>query len=131
MFSMAERDRAVNVSVSLYLSQIEKIKKHVKHSKRFRREAEFFQFIVNDYFSRDTKKILKDFMAFIGYPIIIMTIMLYVSISTDNINKNLIGRGIYYNDLAMLANGFFIVGFAGLGLCIAGFYWFYTSVKGE
>ena len=124
-------DKTVNVSVSLYNSQVDKIKKYVKHSKRFNSHAALFQHMVNNFFETDKSSILKEFMVYTGYPVIIITIMLYVFITTESINMLLLDHGVYLNELLVQSRIFLVIGFAWIGLACALTYYFFSKHRSQ
>ena len=44
-----EDDKAISVNLSLYKSQVNKVSKHVKNSKKFRDPSKFFQHLVDSF----------------------------------------------------------------------------------
>lgn len=128
---MVEEDRTTNVSISLYKSQIHKVEQFLRHTKKYKSLASFFQFLVDDYFKTSNKGLLKDFMIYLGYPIILMTLMLYVAKSTDDVNQLLINKGFFYSDLTYLSNMFFIIGFLFLGITMTCAYFWYSKYQSD
>jgi hypothetical protein len=125
---MSPNDRAISVTFSLYENQhINRIKNEVKKNKKFKTEASLIQHMVDSYFNRN-KKILRNYIFF---PVIITGLMLYVALATQNLNNILIGEGYYFNELYIQMNIFYVIGFACLGITIAGFTWVYSKLKGE
>lgn len=136
-------DRAVGVNISLYQSQYNKVKKFAK-TKNFRSDAAAFQYILDDFFKKSRKKILKDFMVYAGYPVIFAGLMLYISLSTQKINELLVKNavlsdvianmlsdtGILY-DLMVQNQIFYIIGFAWIGIGIAGFAVFFSKYRSK
>lgn len=112
-------DRAIGVSVSLYQSQINMIRKFTKKSNRFKSEASVIQQAVDDFFNQGKKTLAKNFMLFMGYPLIIMTTMWYVATSTISVNNILMEQGYYLNELFIQSQIFLIIGFAWLGIFTA------------
>ena len=123
-----EMGKSYNVSISLYESQINKIKNHVKKSNKFRTEASFFQHIVDEYFKKQQQSGVRTFLSYCGYPIIITAIMLYVAMSTIKLNQILVEQSFYFNDLYIQQNIYFIIGFLWLSITAASM-WTYISKK--
>ena len=126
--SKRERGKARNVSVSLYESQINKIKKHVKKSNVFTTEASLIQYIVDEYFKKVQGSRIRLFLSYCGYPMIITGMMLYISWSTSQVNAILVGQNFYFNELYILQQTFFIMGFLWLSI-FASSIWFYISKR--
>jgi hypothetical protein len=124
-----EENRAYGVTISLYNNQINQIRHHVKHSKKFKTEAAFFQSMVDEYFKKDKKKVIGTFLMYLGYPMVIMSLMLYVATSTDTINIKLMEKGFFFSDLTYLANTFFLIGFAFIGITLASFYVLWSKIR--
>lgn len=124
-------DRALGVTISLYNSQINKIREHVKNSKKYKTEAAFFQHIVDDYFNREKKNIIKNFILYLIYPIVLSSLMLYVAITTDGINKLLAGQGYFVVELAYVANNFYLIGFGCLSLLFVSMYLLIYKLRGK
>ncbi len=125
---MSNKGKAYQVSVSLYEDQINKIKNFVNKSNKFKTDASFFQHIVDEFFKKQQQNKTISFLSYCGYPLIIMILMLYVAISTSNLNKILMDKNIYFNELYIQQNIYFIVGFLWLSI-FAGSIWVYVSKK--
>ena len=119
-------DKAVALTVSVYQSQVDKVRTFVKHSTKFKTEASFFQYMIDDFFNKKTG--VKDFMLYLGYPMIFAGIMLYVAITTQNVNETLLRHDII-SDLFIYNQIYFVIGFAFIGIIIAGFALIWSKIK--
>ena len=120
-------DKALSVTLSLYNSQVKKIKKTVKKSNRFNSESALVQYIIDAHFGKQVT--FKDIMAYIGYPLIFVGVMLYVASSTQHINEKLLRAGLL-TDLLFQNQIFYIIGFMFLGITIAGAYLYVAKTRG-
>ena len=120
-------DKALSVTISLYQSQIKRIKEFVKKSSRFNTESAFMQMLVDNYFGK--RVTMKDVMLFIGYPLIFVGVMMYVANITDNINRQLLDEGFIVGELIFQNQIFYIIGFMFLGIAIAGGYYYVSKTR--
>ena len=130
-FLMVDKDVSRSVNISLYESQINKVEQFLNHNKKFKSVSAFFQELIDDFFRTDNRSIFKDFMIYLGYPVVLMSLMLYVAAATDSVNKILINKGFFYSDLTNLSNMFYIIGFLFLGITIASVYFLWSKVQSE
>jgi len=121
-------DPAIRVSISIKESKRNQILSHVKKH-NYRSEAALWDEIINYFFNKDKKGVLKNFMVFMGYPLLIVGLMLYVSLTTQNANEILIKQGYYFNELYLANQVFYIIGFAFLGLTMPLTYLFFYKMK--
>jgi len=113
---------SVNVTATLKQSQVDQIVEfQKKHKKRYPSNASAFQHIVDNFFKGGKRKNI----TFLLYPFIIMILMLYAGISTVNLNSILIEQGLYFNELYIQQQIFYIIGFLFLSITIASFLWFF------
>ena len=125
---MAMEDKAYPVNMSLRQSHIDKIKKLQKQQpKRFKTDASVIQHIIDAYFIK-TKNIVFNYII---YPIIITILMLYVTISTSNLNSILVAKGFYFNELYIQYNIFLVIGIFWLNITGISFYLCYKKLKSE
>lgn len=125
---MTIKDRAETYPLSLRQSHIDKIKKLQKQqTKRFRTEASVIQHMIDSYFVK-TKNIVFNYII---YPIIITALMLYVTLSTSNLNGILIDKGFYFNELYLQYNIFLVIGIFWLNITGISFYLSYKKLKSE
>jgi hypothetical protein len=90
--------------------------KNLVETNKFKSEGEAARYIFNEHFSKFKK--IKDIMVYIGYPILLSALMLYVAIATENVNKILIGKELFFAELTYLANTFHIIGFGIIGVLL-------------
>lgn len=119
-------DKTVGISISLYKNQVSRVEKFLNQSKKFKSVASFFQYLVDDFFNKKTG--VKDFMLYLGYPMIFAGIMLYVAITTQNVNETLLRHNII-SDLFIYNQIYFVIGFAFIGIIIAGFALIWSKIK--
>lgn len=120
-------DRAIGVNISLLeKGHIRRVEKYLKQSKKFRSVSAFYQYLTDDFFKRKTGA--KDFMLFMGYPMIFAGIMLYVAITTQNVNEVLLQHNII-SDLFLYNQIYFVIGFAFIGIIVAGFVFIWSKAK--
>jgi len=72
-----------------------------KNKKDFSTDSSFFQSLLNEFFNRSNKHYLSKAMLYLGYPFIILTILLKVAIQTKDIT---------YQYISMLILGFLLAG---------------------
>lgn len=121
-----DKDRARSVTFSLYESQINNLVEYRKKHKRFKYEAALVQHIIDSFF---TPNIKREFLVYVGYPIIITALMLYVAISTQALNDILAKEGYLFNELLVQTNIYYVIGFMWLGILMASVYWFFNKMK--
>jgi len=108
--------KAEKPSYSLYPSHTEKISSYAKNN-NFRSDSAALQYIIDEFF-KQKNKIMGIFMLYIGYPLIIVSLMLFVYLMTHNVNEILIGKDFYFNELYILDQVFLIMGMGALGITI-------------
>jgi len=118
---MADKDRVVQVSIGLFKSQINKVETFLNKNKKYSSVSNFYQTLTDNFFNGEDnwKTKVKNFMAFIGWPLLLCTIMFIVARSTDNVSQELIRKEqLLIIELAELGNLFYLIGFACIGLMI-------------
>jgi len=83
-----------------------------KHKKEYTTDSSFFQELCDNYLNPGNKHYLSIAMLYLGYPFLILTILLKVAIDTGDI---------LYHYISMLI----------LGLLLAGLYLFITKNRGK
>ena len=101
-------DRAINVSVSLYQSQVDKVKAYVKNHK-LKSEAALFQQILNDFFQKQRKQNTRDFFVYIGIPIMFFILSYYVFLNLQKLEDILFLKDLYFYELSIMKNIFFVI----------------------
>ncbi|MBE3095358.1 MAG: hypothetical protein IMZ52_10040 [Actinobacteria bacterium] len=114
-------ERAIGVSISLYPKQIENVRVFSEATKA-NSLAEAYQYIIDDFFNRDRKQLKKEFMVYLFYPIIFCAFASLSAVFTSNVNKILLEKGIYFNELYILSQVFLIIGFGSISVLIASIY---------
>jgi len=122
------KDRAEDAHLSLYTSDKLYVNELVK-AKRFKNPSDCIQFLIRNFKKNDGKIGLKNFMLFVGYPMIFAVVMLYVAITTQRVNESLL-KHLIISELIIYNQIYFIIGFAFLGIIIAGFV-FILSKRGK
>ena len=115
----------MNISL-LKKRHVDRVEKFLKQSKKFRSVSAFYQYLTEEFFNKKTGA--KDFMLFMGYPMIFAGIMLYVAITTQNVNEVLLQHNIV-SDLFLYNQIYFVIGFAFIGIIIAGFVFIWSKAK--
>lgn len=113
-------DKTTGVSITLYKSQVEQVEKFLNNSKKYKSVASFFQHLVDNFFEKDKKARVKDFMLYMGYPMIFSAVMLYIAITSQKVNETLL-KNLIISDLILYSQIYLVIGFAWLGILIAGF----------
>jgi len=119
---MRDDERAVSKTISLYPSQINAVERFAEF-KKFKDFAKGYQFIIEDFFTKDDKKVKHDFMLFFIVPVIFCVLTTVVNIYTDRVFTNLIEQGFYYYELHILSRVFTVLSFGSIGILIACIYW--------
>jgi hypothetical protein len=120
---MVDSDKAVGITISLYNSHIEMVKRFSK-AKGFKYDAEAYQYIIDDFFSRDDKQARTDFILFIVIPFMFCLLTTIVNLSTSKVFDMLLSQGIYSQDFFILSRVFMIVSFGSIGVLISCVYWY-------
>ena len=117
---MAEEDTLETISATLFKSQITALEKILRHNKKRYGSASGLLRHAVDFFlnSRKLTKFdkIKEFMLFLGYPVIIMSILLYITRSMNNIEIILSKNELFLAELSYLNNIITILGFATLSI---------------
>jgi hypothetical protein len=93
---------AIRYSISISETLAKQIDTYVqKHKKEYDSSSSFFQKRADEYLNPGTKNYIPLMMLYLGYPIIILTILLKASIDTGNV---------IYNYISALISGFLLVG---------------------
>lgn len=119
-------DKKVRVTFNIFESQLNQIRNEVKHNKNHNSEAEAIRHIIHSYFTNRKQQI----MVYFGYPAVVVALMLYVAVTTQNLHTKLLDNGYFFNDLYAQSQIFYIIGFCWIGIAIAGYYWMYMKLKG-
>jgi len=119
---MESDERAIPYTVSLYPKHID-IVKQFSRAKKFKYEAEGFQYIIEDFFNKDDKQVKQEFIIYLLAPLVFVILTTFVNIYTDKIYFNLLEHGIYYQDLHILSKVFMVLSFVSIGVFIACIYW--------
>lgn len=123
-----KRDKAIPVTFSIYESQIQKIK-HLVRKKFFKNEAQAIQGIINFYFEKSKYENIKNFMYFLGYPLIIMTFCLYIATVANSAGQVLRDKNLYLHELTLISTVSIVFGFAFLSLTMGAVYWNWVKRK--
>jgi len=115
-------DRTTNVSVSLYQSQIDKIKTHVKENKQFKSEASFFQHIIDNYFKKQEKQLRRDLFVYLVIPGLFWMFSFFAFYSTQGLEDILFHEGMYFNELHMLKLVFMVFTFLMISIFAVSIY---------
>lgn len=107
-------------TITLYPAEIEAINL-LKNHKKFN-FSETIRFIINEYFQRDNKKITKDFVFYLGYPLAFMVISLFASISTERLVNLLLEKSLYFNELYILSRVFLVMSFGSISIFVVSLY---------
>jgi len=74
-------DPAVGLNISIKKSQAEKVNLFLKYHKDLT-VSRFFQMRVDDFFNKDTKEYMRDMFLYLGYPAIIIGLLLVIYMIT-------------------------------------------------
>lgn len=129
MADKKEVDKTSSCNFSLYNSQIKQIEKYLNRTKKFRTVSSFFQHLVDNFFNKSKGSLVKNFMLYTGYPLIIVVIMLYVARSTQNIESALLIEGYFLSILHDQSMIFLVIGFLWLGITAATTYAFMLKLR--
>jgi len=129
MADKKEVDKTSSCNFSLYNSQIKQIEEYLNRTKKFRSVSSFFQHLVNNFFNKNKGSLVKNFMFYTGYPLIIVVIMLYVARSTQNIESALLVEGYFLSILHDQSMIFLVIGFLWLGITAATTYAFMLKLR--
>lgn len=113
-------DKVVGTNIGLRQSQIKQIEEYLNNTKKYKSVASFFQHLVDNFFKQDKKTMAKDFMLYLGYPMIFTAVMLYVAATAQKVNETLL-KNMILSDMIIYGQVYFVIGFAWLGILIAGF----------
>lgn len=102
-----------------YLNKV----KNLTEEKKFKSTAEGFQYILDTFFNKSKWDTAKTAMLIIGYPAIIMIIMLYIIRNTQDVNTILLENKIL-TDLLLHSQIYSVISFGFMGIMIAGFVFF-------
>ena len=126
---MVDQDRAIPITVSIYQSQIKKIRDYKEaHKNTFGSEASLIQHIINEFFKE--KNIKNDMVFHFLYPIILAALATFGTIMTTRLVRSVRSAGFVFQELNDLNTMFVIIGAMCIGLFIANMYWFHTKHKG-
>ena len=126
--SFRERGKACSVNISLYENQINKMEKLIKKSLRFRTPSALLQHMVDEYFKKVHGSKIRLFLSYCGYPLIIMATLLYIAMSTVRLNTILVRQGVYFEELYVQQQIYYILGFLWLSIFAASI-WTYIVKK--
>lgn len=74
-------DPAVGLNISIRKSQAEKINLYLKHHKNLT-VSRFFQMRTDDFFNKGAKDFTRDFIMYLGYPVIIIFLLIAIYMLT-------------------------------------------------
>jgi hypothetical protein len=114
-------DRAIGVNISLYPKQIENVR-IFSESTKCDSLSEAYQYVIDDFFNRDRKQLKKEFMIYLFYPIIFCAFASLSAVFTSNVNRILLEKGLYFNELYILSQAFLVIGFGSISILIASIY---------
>jgi hypothetical protein len=77
-------DKIVRPTISIYESQAKTINRYLNHHKELN-VSKFFRKLIDEFFNRDKKTILKDFLIYVGYPFTIIFLLILYSRAVENI----------------------------------------------
>lgn len=117
-----DAERAEPVTISLYPSHIKAVENYSKY-KKYKHIAMAYQEVIEDFFTKDDKKIKYDFILFFIIPIIFCILTTFVNLSTNHVFTILVEKGIYFHELHMLSNIFMILSILSISMFIACIYW--------
>lgn len=129
MADKKEVDKTSSCNFSLYNSQIKQIEEYLNRTKKFRTVSSFFQHLVDNFFNKSKGSLIKNFMLYTGYPLVIVVIMLYVARSTQNIESALLTEGYFLSVLHDQSMIFLVIGFLWLGITAATTYAFMLKIR--
>jgi len=116
------QSKAIPQTISLYNTHISAVKSFAKYN-NIRDTSKAYQYIIEDFFTKDDKKIKRDFILYLVVPIIFCIFTTFVNISTSNVYTNLLKNGIYYHELKILSDIFLILSVLSVSILAACIYW--------
>jgi len=117
-----EVERTTCKNISLYPRHIESVKRF-QVFKKFKGESEAYQFIIDDFFSRDDKTVKQDFIMYLFIPLLFVILTTVVNLSTGRVYDTLLREGVFFDELFILSRVFMVISFSSIGVLIACIYW--------
>ena len=124
------KDRAEDAHISLYVIRDKSYINQLIKNKRFKNPSDAIQFFIAYFKKHDGKMGVKDFMLYMGYPMIFTAFMLYIASTAQKVNETLL-ENLIISDLILYSQIYFVIGFAWLGILIAGFVFLIYKPKGN